>query len=362
MTPLALFAPIQVIVDVLEPILVFFHDKVGVGWGTSIVLLTICVRAVLTPLMVKQFKSMKAMAAFAPRIKAVQEKYKGDKERQQQEVMKLYQANGINPFASCLPLVAQLPFFIGLFYLLQGPLRSEICGQTKVPCGQVEGMMNGAEKFLFIPDLTAKASGWVLVTLVVMYISSQLVSSLLTPSTGDRNQKLIIYGLPFVFTPFIISFPAGLIVYWITTNLWTVGQGYILRRRLGPIMPKADEDGDAPAVHDDFDPDAVPKKRGLMARLAEAADKQAAAKGEPAAAAAKSSGGNAKASAATKSNARTKSGGGTKTSAATKSSAGTKSSGGTNGKAGGSAAAKPSRTGPPPPPPRKKKKRSGRRR
>jgi len=350
MTPLALFAPIQLIVDVLKPVLEFFHDHVGVGWGMSIVMLTVVVRALLTPLMVKQFKSMKAMAAFAPRIKAVQEKYKGDKERQQQEVMKLYQANGINPFASCLPLVAQLPFFIGLFYLLQGSLRNEICGQSKVPCGDVNTAMSGAEKFLFIPDLTAKATGSVLIILVVLYISSQLVSSLLTPSTGDRNQKLIIYGLPFVFTPFIISFPAGLIVYWITTNLWTVGQGYILRKRLGPIMPKADEDGDAAAVV--VDDDVVPKKRSkFMARLAEAADKQAAAKGEPAAATAKSSGGSGKPPTATKSTARTKSGGGTK------------SGGATNGKAAAAKpAAKPTRSGPPPPPPRKKKKRSGRRR
>jgi YidC/Oxa1 family membrane protein insertase len=77
----------------------------------------------------------------------------------------------------------------------------------------------------------------VLVVLIVLYIGSQLLSSVLTPSTGDRNQRMIMYGLPFVFTFFIISFPAGLIVYWITTNLWTVGQGYILRKKMGPISP-----------------------------------------------------------------------------------------------------------------------------
>ena len=96
------------------------------------------------------------------------------------------------------------------------------------------------EQFLFIPDLTAKATGWVLAVLIVMYICSQLLSSLLTPSTADRNQKMIMYGLPFVFVFFVINFPAGLIVYWITTNLWTVGQGYVLRRSMGPISAPKD--------------------------------------------------------------------------------------------------------------------------
>ncbi|MDX6689080.1 MAG: YidC/Oxa1 family rane protein insertase [Solirubrobacteraceae bacterium] len=336
MIPFALLPPIRFIVDVLKPVLVFFHDTFGVGWGTSIVLLTVCVRALLSPLMVKQFKSMKAMVAYAPQIKAVQEKYKDDKERQRQEVMKVYQENSINPFASCLPLVAQLPFFIGLFYLLKTDLRFEICGQSKVPCGQVDGAMSGAEKFLFIPDLTAKATGAVLITLVVLYIGSQLLSSVLTPSTGDRNQKMLMYGLPFIFTPFIISFPSGLIVYWITTNLWTVGQGYVLRKRLGPIQPAKGADGKpiAPPPPPDANGGGLePAKKGLMARLAAMTEQRQAPSKEPATATAKPSGGSAKST----STAKPKAG-------------------------SGSSAPKPDRTGPPPPPPRKKKKRSGRRR
>ena len=251
----ALIAPVQIIVDLLKPVLVFFHDSIGVGWGMSIVLLTVMVRALMAPLTVKQFKSMRAMAQVAPRLKELQAKYKDDKQRQQQEVMKFYQEEKINPFASCLPLVAQIPFFIGLFYLLQSDLRREICGAAarvngKIPsCGSIPDRPAGAEQFLFIPDLTAKATGWVLAVLIVLYIGSQLLSSVLTPSAGDRNTKMLMYGLPFVFTFFIINFPAGLIVYWITTNLWTVGQGYVLRRKLGPIMPvmpKADgKDGGA---------------------------------------------------------------------------------------------------------------------
>ena len=254
MTTLALIAPVQFLVDVLEPILVFIHDTLGVGWGMSIVLLTVLVRAAMAPLTVKQFKSMRAMAAVAPELKKLQTKYKDDKQRQQQEIMKFYAENKINPFASCLPLLAQFPFFIGLFYLLQNDLRNEICGRAAdaaaaaagklPPCGELAGA-TGAEKFLFIPDLTAGATGWVLATLMIMYVGSQLLSTLLTPTTPDRNQQMLMYGLPLVFAIFILlyEFPAGLLVYWITTNLWTVGQGYLIRRKLGPIMPiKSDGD------------------------------------------------------------------------------------------------------------------------
>ena len=254
MTFLALIAPIQFIVDVLEPILVFIHDTFSVGWGTSIVLLTVVVRAAMAPLTVKQFKSMRAMASVAPELKKLQAKYKDDKQRQQQEIMKFYAENKINPFASCLPLLAQFPFFIGLYYLLQGPLRRHICGDAvgvvagadgKLPaCGQIPNP-TGAEQFLFVPDLTAGATGWVLGALLFLYVASQLLSTLLTPSTPDRNQQMLMYGLPLVFAIFILfyDFPSGLLVYWITTNLWTVGQGYLLRKKLGPIMPvKLDDD------------------------------------------------------------------------------------------------------------------------
>jgi YidC/Oxa1 family membrane protein insertase len=254
MTHLALIAPIQFLVDVLEPILVWIHDTLGVGWGMSIVLLTVLVRAAMAPLTVKQFKSMRAMAAVAPKLKALQAKYKDDKQRQQQEIMKFYADNKINPFASCLPLLAQFPFFIGLFYLLQNDLRNEICGNAPgvvagadgklPPCGEIPNP-TGAEQFLFVPDLTAGATGWVLAVLMILYVGSQLLSTLLTPTSPDRNQQMLMYGLPLVFAIFILlyEFPAGLLVYWITTNLWTVGQGYAIRKKLGPIIPPKPADG-----------------------------------------------------------------------------------------------------------------------
>src|SRR5919199_3960267 len=118
---------IQPLIDAAKAILDFFHDNVGLGWGTSIIALTVVVRAALIPLTLKQFRSMQALQRLQPEIKALQAKYKDDKQRQQQEMMKFYQENKVNPFSSCLPLVLQMPVFISLFYMLRKDLRHDIC-------------------------------------------------------------------------------------------------------------------------------------------------------------------------------------------------------------------------------------------
>jgi YidC/Oxa1 family membrane protein insertase len=230
--------PLQPLIDGFEWVLVRFHD-VGLGWGMAIVALTVCVRALLLPLTLKQFHSMQRLVKFQPEIKRLQEKYKHDRERLNQEMMKFYRENKVNPFASCLPMLAQLPVFLALFYMLREDLRVDICPEINPPgtpdprpCG--EGADAG---FLFIPDLTNKATGAVLIALIVLYVGSQLLSTILMTTTTDRNQKLIMYALPFFFVAFIWNFPAGLLVYWITTNLWTIVQQYIVRRRLGPLRP-----------------------------------------------------------------------------------------------------------------------------
>jgi YidC/Oxa1 family membrane protein insertase len=226
----------QPLIDFFEWILLRFHD-LGLGWGMAIIAMTVVVRAALLPLTFKQFKSMQALAKHAPEMRKIQDRYKHDKERQQQEVMKFYRENQINPFASCLPLLAQLPVFLSLFYMLQDDLRFDICGQTEDPCGP------GAASFLFINDLTDKATGVELLVLIVLYVGSQLLSTLLMSTTTDRTQRMIFLALPFVFVIFIINFPAGLLVYWITTNLWTIVQQAIIRKRLGPIRPPGQESG-----------------------------------------------------------------------------------------------------------------------
>src|SRR3954447_11158102 len=229
----------QPLIDFFEAILKIFHDTIGLGWGGAIIALTLLVRMCLLPLTLKQFKSMQAMARLQPEIKKLQERYKGDKERLNQEMMRFYRENKVNPFASCLPMVAQLPVFLSLFYMLRQDLRYDICPETQpappaptVICGD-----GGDAQFLFIPDLTNRAYGYVLVILIVLYVGSQLASTLLMSTTTDKTQRMIFLALPFFFVLFVWQFPAGLLVYWITTNLWTIAQQAIVRKRLGPIRP-----------------------------------------------------------------------------------------------------------------------------
>jgi YidC/Oxa1 family membrane protein insertase len=243
----------QPLITVFEAVLKFFHNTVGVGWGLSIVLLTLLIRLVLFPLAVKQFHSMQRMQAHMPELKAIQNKYKEDKQRQQQEMMKFYKENQINPFGSCLPLVAQLPVFISLFYMLRADLRKNICPQIQpghhlvnghwmfahnakfVACGHSPGA-----GFLFIHDLTNNATGVTLVVLILLYVGTQLASTLMmqTPNM-DQTQRRLMMVLPLFFVIFIINFPAGLIVYWVTTNAWTMAQQFVIKRRLGPMTPPA---------------------------------------------------------------------------------------------------------------------------
>ena len=247
--------PFQPLIDLFEQVLVFIHDSLGVSWGLSIILLTFLIRAALLPLAIKQFRSMRLLQLHAPELKKIQEKYKDDPQRRNQETMRFYQENKVNPFASCLPLLAQLPVFLSLYYMLKTDLRQDICGQTAKPCGTDDAA------FLFIPDITDKATGGVLVALIVLYVGSQLISSLLmmTP-TIDKTQRTVMLVLPVVFVPAVIGFPAGLVLYWITTNFWTIGQQQFLKRVIGrndPAPPPPAEDGEEP--------------KGLFARFAAAA-------------------------------------------------------------------------------------------
>jgi len=254
----------QPLIDVFQSILLFFHNHVGLSWGLSIIALTILMRAILLPLTVKQFHSMQKLQRMQPQMKALQAKYKDDKQRQQQEMMKFYKENEINPLGSCLPLVAQLPVFISLFYMLRRNLRPDICPQTQhayqlkyaamhhvslaqaaghtTPCGP-----NNGAGFLFIPDLTNNATGWVLIVLLLLYVGSQLASSLMMSSPMmDKQQRNLMLLLPLVFVVIVIRFPAGLLVYWITTNLWTMGQQYTVRRMIGTPAPPAVATGAGP--------------------------------------------------------------------------------------------------------------------
>jgi YidC/Oxa1 family membrane protein insertase len=244
---------LQPLIDLANGVLKFFHDSAGLSWGMSIIMLTVVTRALLIPLTYKQLKGMRAMQALQPQIKELQEKYKNDKQRMQQEMMRFYKENKVNPLASCLPLVAQFPVFITLFYVLRKELPPDMGCEAAGHCSAY-----GAE-FLFIHDLTGKATGGELIALLILYIGTQLISSMVMSITADKSQRTMMLLLPFVFVPFILNFPAGLILYWITTNFWTIGQQLVIKRVVPPPVI-ATPDG-AAAIQAAKPPPPPPKKK-----------------------------------------------------------------------------------------------------
>jgi YidC/Oxa1 family membrane protein insertase len=154
----------SIFTDIPEAIVVFFHDTVGLSWGAAIIALTFTVRLAIVPLSLRQIRSMRALQELQPQLKAIQEKYKDDRQRQQQEMMKFYQENEINPLASCVPLLLQLPVFIALFYMLRGEsFRCDVRSAQEPPC-DIPGPNEG---FLFIESILEKPLGSELVILIV---------------------------------------------------------------------------------------------------------------------------------------------------------------------------------------------------
>jgi YidC/Oxa1 family membrane protein insertase len=242
---------LQPLIDLANGVLQFFHDNVGLSWGMSIIALTIVTRALLIPLTYKQLKGMRALQALQPQIKELQEKYKNDKQRMQQEMMRFYKENKVNPFASCLPLLAQLPVFITLFFVLKNELPDDI--------GCEAGHCSSEASFLFIHDLTAKAAGGELIALLILYVGTQLISGLVMSITADKSQRTMMFLLPLIFVPFILGFPAGLILYWITTNIWTIGQQFVIQKVVpAPVVATA---GGAAAIQAPKPPPRPPRKK-----------------------------------------------------------------------------------------------------
>src|SRR5947199_9569373 len=171
----------------------------------------------LVPLAVRQIHSMQAMQVHMPEMKAIQQKYKTDKKRQQEELMKFYRENKINPAASCLPLVAQFPVFIALYLVLKEFSKHP-------PAGSLSWLH-------IVPNIADHASAhWSGYLLLVIYAASQISSTYFMSATMDKAQRYLMMALPIFFITFLLRFPMGLVIYWVTTNLWTVGQGLVTRR------------------------------------------------------------------------------------------------------------------------------------
>jgi YidC/Oxa1 family membrane protein insertase len=210
--------------NILTDVLVWLHDTVGFTWAWSIVALTVIVRVLLVPVAIRQIHSMQSLQIHAPEMKAIQQRYKNDRQRQSEELMKFYKENKINPYASCLPIVFQIPIFIALFFVLRD-FEQEIF--PRFPASSLEwlGLVNITEP---------TKDGWGPV-LIAVYVASQLTSTyLMSTAMQSKAQRYMIMFLPIVFLPFILGFPSGLMIYWLTTNLWTTGQGVITRR----LMPR----------------------------------------------------------------------------------------------------------------------------
>jgi YidC/Oxa1 family membrane protein insertase len=251
--------------NVMKSILDFFHLTVGLPWAWAIVAVTIVVRICIVPLTVRQIHSMQAMQAHMPEMKRIQQKYKGDRQKLNEELMKFYKENNINPAASCLPLLPQLPVFFALYLTLKHASRG---------AHPIHGSW-----LHVIPDIAAKADshwgGWVL---LAIYAGSQISSTYFMGATMDKTQRNIMMVVPLLFITVVSRFPVGLVIYWMTTNLWTVGQGLITRRlmprtpgpRLGPqrssrTPPKSDRGNGAaaktPEPEAEPEPDAAPKPK-----------------------------------------------------------------------------------------------------
>jgi len=252
-----LFSILTPLENVMKSILDFFHSNVGLPWAWSIVALTILVRIVLVPLTVRQIHSMQALQAHAPEMKEIQRKYKADRQKLNEELMKFYKENHINPASSCLPLLAQFPVFIALYFTLKHQ-SAHITGSW----------------LHIVPSISAKAtSHWSGYLLLAIYGGSQIASTYFMGATMDKTQRRIMMFLPIIFITFVAQFPMGLILYWMTTNLWTVGQGLVTRR----LVPKPN--AAAPAA-------AGPKRSSRTPAKADSASGNgAASEPEPAAAA-----------------------------------------------------------------------------
>lgn len=223
--------PLSPLINLAEVVLLFLHDDLAFGWGMSIVGLTFIVRILILPLSVKQIRSMRHLQAHAPEMKALQERYKDDKERLQRELMKFYRENKINPLASCWPLLLQLPVFLSLFYLLRGEEFTS----------RVRGPETADPGWLFIADLTEPAAGSELILLILLFVSTQIGAGLVMTSRVNRQQQILMMVLPLIIVPFIATFPAGLALYWITTNVWTLGQQWVVHTVWPPPEPTTPE-------------------------------------------------------------------------------------------------------------------------
>jgi YidC/Oxa1 family membrane protein insertase len=213
-----LFSPI---VNVLGVVLLYFHQTLGVPWWLSIALLTVIVRSLLFPLTVKQVRSMRAMQDLKPHMDRVRAQFKDNPQRQREEMAKVYQEQGVNPLGGCLPILVQMPIFIGIFYVIR-QFGGYSLGDRTVP-PQYPSFHEGG--ILWFQNLSNADPTYLLPIISAL---TMLAATEITAKNIDPQQRWLMRLLPIGFTIFLLNFPAGLFVYWITSNLVTLGQNYVI--------------------------------------------------------------------------------------------------------------------------------------
>ena len=215
---------LQPLIDVLEAVIKFLHDDAGFGWVMAIIGLTFIVRLAVLPLSLRGIRSMRRMQVIAPKAKELQQKYKDDPQRFQRETMRLYKEEGVNPFSSCLPFLLQFPFFIAIYSLLRGSgFKDDV-------------QASGDAGSLLISSVVENPKGAELIVLIVLFVVTTTATFLYTMTmtpTANPSQRYLFMILPLAIVPFIATAPAGLAVYWIATNVWSLGQQFVVQQ----IMP-----------------------------------------------------------------------------------------------------------------------------
>lgn len=214
-----LFDPI---VNILGEVLLYFHEgPLGAPWWLSIALLTIVLRVMLFPLTIKQVKNMRAMQDLKPEMERIRAQYSNNRQKQQEEMMKLYQDRKVNPLGGCLPILVQMPVFIGIFYVIRQFGGYTVGGQTVPPTEPTfhEGGI------LWFQNLSAADP---LHILPIISALTMLAATEITAKNIDPQQRWLMRLLPVGITIFLFNFPAGLFVYWITSNLVTLVQNYVI--------------------------------------------------------------------------------------------------------------------------------------
>ncbi len=219
--------------------LLTYYEGVVNSWGWAIVLLTFTIRLAMVPLTLKQFRSMAAMQIVQPKVKQLQNRYKGknsreDRQKMQAELMELYKEHNVNPFGSCLPLLIQAPVFIALNSVLRYHIH---------PTGNVS-FLGIPNIFLPLNQIGTTAE----YTLIALYVGSMLCSTLLFSFVTDKQQKYMLAAMPIVFVPFVLRFSTGVMIYWITSNFWTLGQQGMIKRTMGHRFPQANAGKSGPGA------------------------------------------------------------------------------------------------------------------